>query len=172
MFDSILNTFSHMGVDWRLILMNAVNFGIVAVILYYAAFRPVIKMLDERKAKIEAGLRDAEEMKKKLAEAEQKQAEILRAARQGAQEIMDQARAAAKAYQDRESQETAAKVEQMLARGREALELERRKAFDDLRAEVSRLVVATTAKVLSRDLAESEKATLNKHAAEELARNN
>ena len=59
-----------------------------------------------------------------------------------------------------------------LGNAEEALELERRKAFDDLRAEVSRLVVTTTAKVLARDLAESEKATLNKHAAEELARNN
>jgi F-type H+-transporting ATPase subunit b len=172
MFDSILNTFSHMGVDWRLILMNAVNFGIVAVILYKFFFKPIQKAMDERTAKIEEGLRYAEEMKKKLAEAEQKQAEMIREARASAQEIVEQARVAAKALQDREAQDTAAKVEQMLARGREAIELERRKTFEELRAEVARLVVLTTSKVLSRDLAEGEKASLNKHAAEELARNN
>jgi F-type H+-transporting ATPase subunit b len=172
MFDSILNTFSHMGVDWRLIIMNAVNFGIVAVILYKFFFKPIQKAMDERTAKIEEGLRNAEEMKKKLAEAELKQAEILREARKGAQEILEQARVAAKQLQDRETQDTAAKVEQMLARGREALELERRKTFDELRAEVARLVVLTTSKVLARDLADTEKATLNRHAAEELARNN
>ena len=172
MFDAILNTFSHMGVDWRLIVMNAVNFGIVAAIIYYFGFRPVLKTMDERKAKIEEGLKYAEEMKQKLAEAEQKQAEILKEARQQAQEIIEQARNAAKALEDRQTKETAARIEQMLARGREAIEQERSKAFDELRGEVSRLVVMTTSRVLARDLSDAERASLNTHAAEELARNN
>jgi F-type H+-transporting ATPase subunit b len=172
MFDSIINTFSHMGVDWRLIAMNAVNFGIVAAILYYFGFRSVLKIMDERKTKIEAGLRYTEEMKKKLDEAEQKQTEIIKEARQSAQEIVAQARNAAKAFEDQQAKDTTARIEQMLARGREAIELERRKAFEELRAEVSRLVVLTTSKVLARDLPEAERASLNKHAAEELAKTN
>jgi F-type H+-transporting ATPase subunit b len=172
MFDSILNTFGHMGVDWRLIVMNAVNFGIVAAIIYYFGFRPVLKTMDERKAKIDAGLKYAEEMKIKLAEAEQKQAEIIKEARQQAQEIVEQSRNAAKALEERQTKETAARIEQMLAHGREAIELERRKAFDELRGEVARLVVETTAKVLSRDLSDAERKSFNNHAAEELARNN
>ena len=172
MFDSIFGTFGKMGVDWRLIAMNAVNFGLVAVVLYYFLYRPVLKMMDERKTKIEDGLKFADEMRAKTAEAEARQQELLREARQTAQEIVEKARATAAAYSETQARETAAKVEQMIAKAKEAIELEKRRQFEELRGEVSRLVVATTAKLLSRDLAASEKESINRRAAEELARNN
>jgi F-type H+-transporting ATPase subunit b len=172
MFDSIQNTFSHLGVDWRLVIMNSLNFALVVAIIYYGALRKILKTMDERKEKIEAGLQYAEQMKKELAESEEKQAAVLREARQQSQEIVAQARNAAKAFQDLQSQETAAKVEQMLTRGREAIELERRKAFDELKGEVTRLVLLTTSRVLSRDLADGERSSLTQHAAEELAKTN
>ena len=170
--DKLIVIADKFGLDPWTIVAQALNFGIVAAVLYYGFFRKVLSTMDERKSVIEAGLRYTEEMKKKLDEAEVRQAEIIKQAHQTSQDIVAQARAAAKAYEEAQSKDTAAKIEQMLARGREAIELERRKAFDELRAEVSRLVVMTTAKVLSRDLADSEKASLNKHAAEELAKTN
>jgi F-type H+-transporting ATPase subunit b len=172
MLDPIITTFRNMGVDWRLILVNAVNFGIVAAVIYYFGFRPVLKTMDERKKKIEDGLQYAEEMKKKLEEASVKEAEILKEARQEAQAIIEKARVAAKGLEEKQTQDTAAKIEQMLARGREAIEQERRKTFDELRGEIARLVVLTTSKVLTRDLADAEKAKINAHAAEELAKTN
>ena len=172
MFDSILETLRNLGVNWPHVIMQALNFGIVVTIIYFAAIRGILRTMDERKDKIESGLKYAEEMKQKLAEAEEKQAEIVREARQSAQEIVAEARKAAKDYQDQQSAETAAKVEQKLARGKESIELERKKVFEELKGEVSRLVVLTTSKVLMRDLAEGEKSSINSHAAEELARNN
>lgn len=172
MFDSIFNTFHQLGVDWPHVIAQAINFGIVAVVIYYAAIRNVLKTMDERSAKIESGLKYAEEMKQKLAEAEKQQAGIIREARQSAQDIIAKARDAAKVYEEQQSKETAARIELMLQRGRESIEQERRKAFDELRAEISRLVVLTTSKVLTRDLSDTERSTLNQHAAEELARNN
>lgn len=160
------------GLDLWTVTAQALNFCIVAAVLYYGFFRKVLQTMDERKSKIEAGLAYAEEMKLKLAQAEEKQAELIREARSQSQEIVTQARNAAKAYQDEQAKETAAKVEQMLARGREVMELERRKAFDELKAEVSRLVVLTTSRVLSRELGETEKKSLNSRAAEELAKTN
>ena len=50
-----------------------------------------------------------------------------------------------------------------------ATELERQKMLSEVRQEVARLVVATTGKVLSRDLSDSEKATFSEAAAKELA---
>jgi len=172
MFDSIFETFGKMGVDWRLILMNAVNFGVVALVLYYFLYRPVLKMMDERRRKIEEGLKFAEEMRAKLAEAEEKQAAILKEASQTSQEILEKARRAASAYEENQTRETAAKVEQMIARAKESIEMERRRQFEELKGEVSRLVVATTAKLLARDLGAAEKESINSRAVEELARNN
>jgi len=170
--DSIISTFGNMGVDWRLILMNAVNFGIVAAIIYYFGFRPVLKTMDERREKIDAGLKYAEEMKKKLDEAELKQAEILKNASQEAQSIIARARTAAKELEDRQMQETAGRIEQMLKSGRETIELERRKAFEELKAEVARLVVLTSTRVLAEELTDANRASINRRAAEELAKTN
>jgi F-type H+-transporting ATPase subunit b len=172
MLESFLNTLAGMGVEWRLLCMQAVNFGIVAAILYYFLFRPVLKMMDERKRKIEDGLAYAEAMQKKLAEAEAKEAEVLNAARKTAQEIVEKARAAATAYEESQSKETAARVEQMLSKAKEAIEMEKRRQFEELKGEVSRLVVLTTGKLLSRDLSAEERKSLNTRAAEELARSN
>jgi F-type H+-transporting ATPase subunit b len=170
--ESIISTFGNMGVDWRLIAMNAVNFGIVAVVLYYFGFRRVLKTMDERKSKIEAGLQYAEEMKKKLDEAELKQAEILKEARQEAQAIVAKAQTVAKDLEERQLKETASRIEQMLQSGREAIELERRKAFDELKGEVARLVVLTATQVFTEELTENNRASINRRAAQELAKTN
>ncbi len=170
--DRLLVIVDKFGLDVWTVTAQALNFCIVAAVLYYGFFRKVLRTMDERKAKIESGLAYAEEMREKLAKAEEQQAEIIREARAQSQEIIAEARNSAKTYQDEQAKQTAAKIEQMLARGREAMELERRKTFDELKAEVSRLVVLTTSRVLSRELGEAEKKNLNTRAAEELARSN
>ncbi len=172
MIDAILDLARRMGVDPALILAQAVNFCIVAFLLYRFAFKKVLQTMDERRDKIEAGLKYAEEMKEKLAEAGRQQQEIVRKAQQEAQQIVAEARSSAKDFYDRQTQETAAKVEQMLERGRQANELERQRMLAELRQEVARLVVATSAKVLDRELTADDRQSINKRAAEQLAANN
>jgi len=172
MIDAILDLARRMGVDPALILAQAVNFCILAFLLYRFAFKKVLQTMDERRDKIEAGLKYAEEMKEKLAEAGRQQQEIVRKAQQEAQQIVAEARSSAKDFYDRQTQETAAKVEQMLERGRQANELERQRMLAELRQEVARLVVATSAKVLDRELTADDRQSINKRAAEQLAVNN
>jgi len=172
MIDAILDLARSMGVDPALILAQAINFCIVAFLLYRFAFKKVLETMDERRDKIEAGLKYAEEMKEKLAEAGRQQQEIVRKAQQEAQQIVAEARSSAKDFYDRQTQETAAKVEQMLERGRQANELERQRMLAELRQEVARLVVATSAKVLDRELTADDRQSINKRAAEQLAVNN
>lgn len=157
------------GVDWKLILMQALNFLIVAFLLYKFAFKPVLKTIDERQQKIADGLQYAQEMKDKLADAERKQQEVLRNAQQEAQKIIAEARSSAKDFYDRQTQEATQRVEEMLERGRQANELERQKMLADVRQEVAKLVVQVSERVLARQLSEQDKSAFNARAAEELA---
>lgn len=172
MLDSLLNTLNGLGFDWRLMLIQTVNFGIVAFVLYRFGFKPVLRTMDERQQKIADGLQYAEEMKEKLAEAERKHQEILRKAQHEAQQVVAEARTSAKDFYDRQTQEAATKVEQMLERGRQANELEHQRMLADLRQEVARLVVQTSAKVLRKELTPAEASSLNSRAAKELAESN
>ena len=65
---------------------------------------------------------------------------------------------------EQKTQEAAAQAESIIRKASEATELERQKMLSEVRQEVARLVVATTSKVLSRDLSDSEKATFSEAA--------
>ena len=86
-----------------------------------------------------------------------------------AQKMIDEARAAAKAIGERESQAAIATAEQIIAKAREATVIEREKAFSDLKREVSRLVIDTTAKVTGKVLTADDQRRLSEEASRELA---
>ena len=166
--NQILQIFNHFGLDIRFLLAQIVNFGIVAFLLYKFAFKPVLATIEERQKKISDGLQYAEEMKIKLADAEKEHAATLQKAQQEAQTILGEARETAKLYLDKQTEAAAGKSEEIIARAKEAIELERNKMLTEVRGEVVRLVIDTTSKVLTKDLSEDERSRFSKSAAEEL----
>ena len=64
--EEILHAF---GIDWRLILIQVVNFGILAGALWYFLYTPVLKILNDREEKIRKGIEYAEAAQETRAEA-------------------------------------------------------------------------------------------------------
>ncbi|TVP80888.1 MAG: ATP synthase F0 subunit B [Puniceicoccaceae bacterium] len=157
------------GVTLPTLIAQMINFIIVAVVLYFFAVKPIAATLDERQQKIADGLQYAEEMKTQLAEAERERAEKVKQAAIDAQAILTEAREQSKEMIEQKTQEAAAQAEAILRKASEATELERQKMLADVRQEVARLVVATSSKVLARDLSEGEKQSFSDSAAKELA---
>ena len=157
------------GVTWPTLIAQIVNFILVAAVLYKFAVKPIAATLEERQQKIAEGLQYAEEMKTQLAQAERERAEKVKDAAAQAQRILSESREQSKEMIEQKTQEAAAQAESIIRKASEATELERQKMLSEVRQEVARLVVATTGKVLSRDLSDSEKATFSEAAAKELA---
>jgi F-type H+-transporting ATPase subunit b len=157
------------GVTWPTLIAQMVNFCLVAFVLYKFAVKPIAATLDERQQKIADGLQYAEEMKTQLAEAERERAEKIKQAAIDAQKILTESREQSKEMIEQKTQEAATQAEAIMRKASEATELERQKMLSDVRQEVARLVVATSSKVLSRDLSDSEKQTFSDSAAKELA---
>lgn len=154
--------------EWHLLLAQGINFIVVAFVLWKFAFKPVVSTLETRKKKIEDGLQYAEEMKIRLADAEKQYAEKLKEAAIEGSKILEEARANAKTYLEKQTQEAVTKAEGIVAKGRESVELERKQMLAELRREVAHLVVQTSGKVLARDLSSEEKTRFNETAAKEL----
>lgn len=89
--EGILTTF---GVDWRLLLINAINFGLLLAALSYFLYTPIMNMLEERRERIAKGVREAEAAEEKLQEIEHSRKEVLAEAGAKADEIVGHARAA------------------------------------------------------------------------------
>ena len=157
------------GVDWRILIAQIINFGIVALLLWKFAFKRVLVTVEERQNKIADGLQYAEEMKHQLAEAERHKAATLKEASQDAAKTLETARRQAKNLLEKETAQTALKIEKMTQKAKEALAAEREHMRTQVRQEVTRLVVKTTAIVLSKKLSDDEKAAFSETAAQELA---
>ena len=160
---------SDFGISWPFFLAQVVNFVVVAFVLWKFAFKPVLATLDERQAKIAAGLKYAEEMKAKLEATQQESAAILKKASVEASRLIDEARKSAKEFVDKQSLEASTKSADILAKGQQALELEHKKMLADARSEIARLVVVTTERVLAKKLSDADRAAYNDSAARELS---
>src|SRR3989344_1907356 len=69
--------FEVFGVNWKLLLMQAFNFGLLLVVLTYFLYKPVLRIIDERREKVAEGVRNAEEALQNLATSETEGKEIV-----------------------------------------------------------------------------------------------
>ncbi len=82
---------NNLGLDWKLLLAQAVNFLIVLVVLRLTVYQPLLHLLRERRRRIEEGLVKAQEADRRLAEIGELQKEKLREAEQQGLSIIRQA---------------------------------------------------------------------------------
>ena len=157
------------GVSWWYLLCQIISFTLVAFLLQKLAYKPILKVLEERRTKIAEGLENAAKIKLQLADAQKTAADVIGKANAEAQKMIDEARAAAKAIGERESQAAIATAEQIITKAREATVIEREKAFSDLKREVARLVIDTTSKVTGKVLTADDQRRLSEEASRELA---
>lgn len=159
------------GVDWKHLIAQIINFALVAFLLYRFAFKPVLNTLEERQKRIADGLQYTEEMEQKLKDAEKQHSDMLKKAALEAKELIDGAREQAKNYTEKQAQEAVVNAENIIKKAEEAISLEKQKMLHDARKELADLVVATSGKVLSKDLTSEERSRFSESAAQELALN-
>ena len=157
------------GFHGWLFLSQAFSFSIVALLLYKFAYKPILTVLEQRRQKIEQGLADAARIKEELAQTEKRSAEMIAAASAQSQKLIEEARVAAKNFQERQSQQAIAEAERIVAQAREATQLDRDRMLADLKREVARLVVDTTAKVTGKVLTGDDQRRLSEEASREIA---
>ena len=167
--DDILKIFANFGVDVPHLTVQVINFALLAFVLYRFAIKPALGQLEERNRLIEKGLADAKAAEQKLAEANKASEEILNQAADQAAKLLAEARNAAKQAVEAAKGEAAAAVAELQRKAQEALEADRRKMLNEVRSEVSRLVVETSVKVLEQNLDDAQRARLNEAAVKQLA---
>jgi F-type H+-transporting ATPase subunit b len=162
-------TLHSLGIYWPKLIAQMVNFGIVLFILWKFAYRPVLKLLEERRQRVTEAMMNAEKAKVELAKADAARLEILNQANAQATKLIEEARAAAARVQEQETQKAIAAAKDIVEKARQATEVERARMLSDLRREVGRLVVATTGRVVGRTLTPDDQQRLTNDATRELA---
>jgi F-type H+-transporting ATPase subunit b len=162
----IANSF---GLDWPKLIAQLLIVGIVYYVLNQKAFGPILAMLEKRRQRIQELEADRKRVKEELAGAEAKAGDILAAANRDAERLIEEARAAANALREKKTQEATAEAGNILAKAREATQLEREQAKAELRRDFGRLLVDTTGKVTGKVLSKSDQDAIAEEAAAQIA---
>jgi F-type H+-transporting ATPase subunit b len=167
--DMLRDTAGTFGWNPQMFFSQVISFAIVAFLLQRLAYKPILAVLEERRRRIEEGQLNAEKIKKQLAEAEARYAEILAKANAEGLKMIDEARESGAHLADRKQQEEIAAAEQISATAREASAIEHDRTMESLKHELGRLVVDTTAKVTGKVLTPEDQRRLQEETARQLA---
>jgi F-type H+-transporting ATPase subunit b len=149
-----------LGINLGYLISQIVNFTLLAVLLYFVAYKPILRMLDERSGRIKKGLEDAEAASRRAAEMEQEFEARMSEARKEGQEIVAQAtQMSEKARQ--EILETARKESRaQIEKAKEEIARERELAMAELRQQVADLSLSISEKVIGEALDEQRQRQL------------
>ena len=141
-----------LGINLPGLVAQLINFGILLILFTWLSRRFLFPMLDERKKRIEEGLKASEEAKSRLTETETEVAAEMSRARQEAQGIITQAQQASSRIQEEAREASHADSDQMIERARQEIQLERDAAISDLRKEFADLTITAAERVIRRSL--------------------
>jgi F-type H+-transporting ATPase subunit b len=136
------------------IITQAVSFLLFLGILYLAAFRRIGGVLEERRRRIEQGLRDADAARVEREQAADERLAVLTQARQEANEIVNRAQKVAEEARERQMAETRAELERLRAQAAEEIEVEKQRALSEVRGVVAELALSAAGKVVGETMNE------------------
>ncbi len=152
-----------LGINWRLFIAQLINFVVVLLVLWRWAWKPLVKILDERSRRIEQSLAYAKEIEEEMRRLGEKRTAALRETEARAQAAIADARALAEIERQETLAHTRTEVEKTLREAKESIRTEKTRMLAEARAELADVVIAATGKVLEREIDEkSDRAFVQK----------
>src|SRR4030095_2556035 len=156
------------GVDWPHLISQIISFAIVCLLLFRFAYRPILKVLEERQQLIAQGLANSEQIKAELASIEKQREDVMAQANAQAPQFISESRDASARLREQETQKAAAAAEQIIIKAHEASAQDHERMLADLRREVGRLVVQTSAAITGKILTTEDQRRLAEETAQQL----
>jgi len=142
------------------VIVSALNFIVFFALIWTFAFKPVSRMLDERRDRIEQGLKDAEQARRDRENAEAERVATLAEARKEANDILARAQRLAQETRDTDIAATRAELDRMRERATDEIEAEKQRAIGELRAEVADLALAAASRVVGESMTDERQRRL------------
>lgn len=161
-----------LGINWKLLLAQLINFAIVLFILWKWVFTPLSQKLSERTARIEKSLKEADDINKMHRDAETEKAELIRSARQEASAIITASEASANKVKEEIIAEAKVQSQKIAEDAKKDLAAKQEAMLQAVRAEAAILVVAATEKILAEKLDSASDKALIKRSLADLMKEN
>jgi F-type H+-transporting ATPase subunit b len=141
---------SKLGIDWRLLIAQIINFLILLLILYKFLYKPILHLLESRKEKIERGLQDAIKLEEELAKTKEIRKQELEKTKKEALQIIEQAQKNAELLSQDLKEKTKKEAEKIILETKSRLAEEKGGMMLEIKKETAALVVAAAEKVVGK----------------------
>jgi F-type H+-transporting ATPase subunit b len=147
--EALLTSF---GINVPSLIAQVVNFVVLFGLLYLVAYKPIMRILDERSRRVKESMEQTEQIKQQAASAEEESKKRIAAASQEGQEILNRTAKTGEEMKQKSRQEAIEAGEAMITRARTEIQSERDEAVDSLRREFADLTITAAEKVIERSL--------------------
>lgn len=149
-----------LGLKPDVFIAQIVNFLIILFVLWKWAYKPLLKIMDERQKKIAKGLEDAATAERKLAEIEKEHAAALQTARAEAAGVIKEATERGEKKREEMMTKAREEISKLISEARRNIADERTAATEELKKEIGALVVSTAELVLKEKIDSKKDAAL------------
>ena len=144
-----------LGFHWPSLIAYLLIFTILLIVLTKFAYKPILKILDERSSNIKDSLELADKVREESAQQQAQLDDQLVEARKQGQSIIEDARSAAEKLSDQEREKSKKEAEEFLVKAKNDIERERDSAMDELRSNFGGLAVSAAEQIIQRSLDEN-----------------
>src|SRR3989338_4303860 len=142
--------FAAFGVNWKLLLIQAVNFGLLLAALSYFLYKPILKIIDERREKIAESVRVASAAAKKLEDAKGQSDSMIGVAAKEAEELVAIARARADEKGSEMMKAAQSRSDALLSEAQARAEEAKRQAIQESEREIARAAMLAAEKIMKQ----------------------
>ncbi|MBI2601212.1 F0F1 ATP synthase subunit B [Candidatus Daviesbacteria bacterium] len=151
-----MDILSQFGVQPVLLAAQVVNFLILLFILKRFLYKPVLKVLDERRKRVEESLKNAEEIEKKLLETEEAKNKILEKASLDVQKMLDETKKEIEVMKEEGKVQSEQMAAQIIKKGQEEARAAVEKMEQELMSKLGDIVALGMEKVTGKVLKTSD----------------
>ena len=141
-----------LGLNLASLIIFVVNFLILLGILYLFAYKPILRVMDQRSERIRESLEAADRAREVAARSQQDTQAQINEARIEGQRLIEQAREMAERYRGDEMERARQEADAFIARAREDIQRERDAAVHEVRVHFATLAISAAEKVIERSL--------------------
>lgn len=143
---------TELGINLPSLIAYLINFVILLAILFLFAYKPILRMLDQRSDRIRESLEAADRAREEASSSRQVIEDQLNEARREGQRLLDQAREASERYRGEEMDRARQEAEAFVERARADIQRERDNAIQEVRTNFGDLAITAAERVIRRSL--------------------
>jgi len=163
-----MKIFEQFGINPLILLAQIVNFAILLFLLKRFLYKPILKILEERKEKVATSLKNAEEIEKRLESTKAEQEAILDKARSEASAFLNETKKEAKELSETMLTETKKSVSEMLEKTQKQIRAEKEQMIIEAKSDLADLVIRAASTVTKKNMDQETNRKMVKETLEEL----